>query len=157
VTTLAEEDEHVIYAAHREMAETEGESVTYTVAGVLELDTSPHTIRYDAGWAEGDAALVKWTATRVLGAMHTLVEALTEPASAEEGAGGTTSSVTAGTVDGAWRVVRWSRSSSRLETAGCGTSRSPHPQCPAYGPDLPQHHPHPCARTASRQQPRTFS
>jgi len=74
------------YVEHRGTKETEAESVAYVVAGTLGLDTTGYSIGYVAGWSQGDAALIKSTAARVLSAAHTLADALTEQAEATEAA-----------------------------------------------------------------------
>lgn len=68
------------YVEHRGVKETEAESVAYVVAGLLGLDTAAYSIGYVAGWSEGDSEVIKATAARVLRAVHTLADALTEPA-----------------------------------------------------------------------------
>jgi antirestriction protein ArdC len=82
VTLGHTETDHGDYAAHRGVMETEAESVAYVLAGLLGLDTSAYSIGYIAGWADADVELIRSTATRVLGAVHTLAQALfgeTEP------------------------------------------------------------------------------
>jgi antirestriction protein ArdC len=83
--TLIHETAHVIlghtddlpgYAEHRGIYETEAESVAYVVAGLVGFDTSAYSIGYIAGWADGDAELVKSTAARVLAAAHRIAAAL---------------------------------------------------------------------------------
>jgi hypothetical protein len=69
------ETDHAEYAAHRGVLETEARSVAYVLAGLLGLDSSAYSIGYIAGWAEVDVELIRSTATRVLGAVHTLAQA----------------------------------------------------------------------------------
>jgi hypothetical protein len=70
------ETDHAEFRAHRGVMETEAESVAYVLAGLLGLDTSAYSIGYIAGWADADVDLIRSTATRVLGAVHTLAQAL---------------------------------------------------------------------------------
>lgn len=65
------------YAQHRGVCETEAESVTYVVAGLLGLDTSAYSIGYVAGWSDADSELIRSTAANVLRAVHTIADALT--------------------------------------------------------------------------------
>ena len=68
------------YAAHRGAWEVAAESVAYVLGGMLDLDTTPTSIRYVAGWTdgpEGDDAL-RSTAAGVLKAVHTLYEAMSD-------------------------------------------------------------------------------
>lgn len=83
--TLIHETAHVIlghtedlveYLEHRGLMETEAESVAYVVAGLVGFDTSAYSVGYIAGWSEGDADLIKSTATRVLRAAHQIAEIL---------------------------------------------------------------------------------
>ncbi|MCU1416123.1 MAG: hypothetical protein JWP32_297 [Schumannella sp.] len=83
--TLIHETAHVIlghtedlaqYLEHRGLMETEAESVAYVVAGMVGFDTSAYSVGYIAGWSEGDADLIKSTATRVLRAAHQIAEIL---------------------------------------------------------------------------------
>lgn len=68
------------YIAHRGLAETEAESVAYTVAGILGLDTADYTVGYIASWSQGDTSTIKATAARVLQTVHQLTDALTSTA-----------------------------------------------------------------------------
>ena len=82
---LHADDDPGEYVEHRGVKETEAESVAYVVAGILGLDTSAYSVGYVAGWSDCDAETIKATAARVLGAVHTLADALTidpEPATA---------------------------------------------------------------------------
>lgn len=54
------------YVAHRGRAETEAESVAYIVCGALGLDTEQYSAPYVATWAEGDMALVRASADRIV-------------------------------------------------------------------------------------------
>ncbi len=90
--TLIHETAHVVlghtddlpgYAEHRGIYETEAESVAYVVAGLVGFDTSAYSIGYIAGWADGDAELVKSTAARVLAAAHRIAAALDPQEDAE--------------------------------------------------------------------------
>ncbi|TAM67825.1 MAG: DUF1738 domain-containing protein [Microbacteriaceae bacterium] len=83
--TLIHETAHVVlghtedlaeYLEHRGLMETEAESVAYVVAGLVGFDTSAYSVGYIAGWSEGDADLIKSTATRVLRAAHQIAEIL---------------------------------------------------------------------------------
>ena len=65
------------YRAHRGRMETEAESVAYVVAGLLGFDTSAYSVGYIAGWANGNADLVRETAARVLSAAHTIADVFT--------------------------------------------------------------------------------
>lgn len=78
------DDDFSEYVAHRGRYEVEAESVAYVLAGLLGLDSSAYSVGYVAGWAEGDAEVIRETAARVLAAVHTLAEALTEDAAAQE-------------------------------------------------------------------------
>ena len=64
------------YVEHRGLKETEAESVAYVVAGILGLDTSAYSVGYIAGWTDGDTALIKTTAERVLRVSHQIAEIL---------------------------------------------------------------------------------
>ncbi|MGD7708112.1 ArdC-like ssDNA-binding domain-containing protein [Microlunatus sp. Y2014] len=75
---LHADEDPVEYIAHRGIKETEAESVAYVVAGILGLDTAIYSVGYVAGWADADTELIKATAGRVLGAAHTLADALLE-------------------------------------------------------------------------------
>ncbi|MFJ8896649.1 ArdC-like ssDNA-binding domain-containing protein [Leifsonia sp. NPDC102414] len=74
---LGHVDDLAEYAQHRGRMETEAESVAYIVAGLLGFDTSSYSVGYIAGWADGDAALVRETAARVLAAAHQIANAIT--------------------------------------------------------------------------------
>ncbi|WP_258071859.1 ImmA/IrrE family metallo-endopeptidase [Clavibacter michiganensis] len=83
--TLIHETAHVVlghtddlrgYAERRGIYGTEAESVAYVVAGLVGFDTSAYSIGYIAGWADGDAELVKSTVARVLAAAHRIAAAL---------------------------------------------------------------------------------
>jgi hypothetical protein len=76
VTLGHTEADHAEYATHRGVWETEAESVAHVLAGLLGLDTSEYSIGYIAGWADADVELIRSTATCVLGAVHTLTDAL---------------------------------------------------------------------------------
>ena len=76
---LHAEEDHAEYVAHRGVKECEAESVAYVVAGIFGLDTAAYSVGYVTGWTGGDAETIKETAANVLGAAHTLAEAL-EPA-----------------------------------------------------------------------------
>ncbi|ROQ30862.1 uncharacterized protein DUF1738 [Frondihabitans sp. PhB188] len=65
------------YAAHRGLMETEAESVAYVVAGLAGFDTAAYSVGYIAGWADGDADLIKSTAARVLHTAHQIAGILT--------------------------------------------------------------------------------
>lgn len=67
------------YHQHRGIYETEAESVAYITAGVLGLDTSANSIGYIAQWTGGDVQTVKVTAARVLTAVRTILDGITEP------------------------------------------------------------------------------
>lgn len=70
-------DDYAEYIAHRGRYEVEAESVAYVVAGMLGLDSSNYSTGYVATWAErSEADVIKETASRVLAAVHALVEAL---------------------------------------------------------------------------------
>ncbi|PYF96383.1 Antirestriction protein ArdC [Georgenia satyanarayanai] len=79
------ETPHSDYLTHRGVMECEAESVAYVLAGLLGLDTSAYSIGYIATWSDPDADThavgedIHATASRVLGAVHTLADAL-EPA-----------------------------------------------------------------------------
>lgn len=75
---LHAEDTDADALKHRGIGEVEAESVAYVVAGLLGLDTSTYSIGYVASWADADVALIRSTATRVLDAVNTLVDALVE-------------------------------------------------------------------------------
>jgi len=60
------------YIKHRGVKETEAESVAYVVAGLAGLDTSAYSVGYVAGWANGDATLIRTTAENVMRAVHVL-------------------------------------------------------------------------------------
>ena len=72
--------------SHRGTAEVEAESVAYVTAGLLGMDTTAYSVGYVAGWAKGDLDVIRATAVRVLGAVHTIADALTgtEDADADE-------------------------------------------------------------------------
>jgi antirestriction protein ArdC len=85
--TLLHETGHVLLHAeheaservgHRGVWETEAESVAYVVAGLLGMDTTAYSIGYVATWSQGDVAVIKDTAARVLKTAHTIADALTE-------------------------------------------------------------------------------
>jgi antirestriction protein ArdC len=65
------------YAEHRGLMETEAESVAYVVAGLVGFDTAAYSVGYIAGWADGDADLIKSTAARVLHTAHQIAGILT--------------------------------------------------------------------------------
>jgi hypothetical protein len=67
---LGHTDDLAEYLEHRGLMETEAESVAYVVAGLVGFDTSAYSVGYIAGWSDGDADLIKSTATRVLRAAH---------------------------------------------------------------------------------------
>ena len=73
---LHADNERVNYIEHRGLCETEAESVAYVLAGMCGLDTSDYSIGYVAGWAKGDAAMVKSTASNVMRAVAILSPAL---------------------------------------------------------------------------------
>lgn len=75
---LHAEQDRAEYVQHRGIAETEAESVAYVTAGLLGLDTSAYSLGYVASWSHGSADLIKDTAARVLRAVHTLTDAITE-------------------------------------------------------------------------------
>ncbi|WP_295122444.1 ArdC-like ssDNA-binding domain-containing protein [uncultured Leifsonia sp.] len=75
--TLGHVDDADEYRAHRGRMETEAESVAYVVAGMLGFDTSAYSIGYIAGWADGNADVVRATAARVLAAAHTIADVFT--------------------------------------------------------------------------------
>jgi hypothetical protein len=58
------------YVEHREVRETEAESVAYVVAGLAGLDTSAYSVGYVAGWAKGDASMIRAAAENVMRAVH---------------------------------------------------------------------------------------
>jgi antirestriction protein ArdC len=60
------------YVEHRGVKETEAESVAYVVAGLAGLDTSAYSVGYVAGWAKGDAAVIRAAAENVMRAVHVL-------------------------------------------------------------------------------------
>lgn len=68
------------YHQHRGIYETEAEAVAYVTAGVLGLDSASNSIGYIATWTEGETALVKITAERVLRTVRTILDGVTEPA-----------------------------------------------------------------------------
>lgn len=77
------------YVEHRGRHEVEAESVAYVLAGMLGLDSAAYSVGYIAGWAGGEAEVIKDTASRVLSAVHTLAEALhidDEPEAVEQDA-----------------------------------------------------------------------
>lgn len=67
-----------VVIAHRGICEVEAESVAYVAAGLLGLDTADYSVGYVAGWGDGDIEAIEATAKRVLSAVHTLADALTE-------------------------------------------------------------------------------
>lgn len=75
---LHAEEDPAEYVEHRGIKETEAESVAYVLAGILGLDTSTYSIGYVAGWSHCEAETIKGTAARVLHAVRTLGEAITE-------------------------------------------------------------------------------
>lgn len=75
---LHAEEDPADYVEHRGIKETEAESVAYVLAGILGLDTSTYSIGYVAGWSRCEAETIKGTASRVLRAVRTLGEAITE-------------------------------------------------------------------------------
>jgi hypothetical protein len=60
------------YVEHRGVKETEAESVAYVVAGLAGLDTSAYSVGYIAGWAKGDASMIRAAAENVMQAVHVL-------------------------------------------------------------------------------------
>lgn len=78
------DDDFSEYVAHRGRYEVEAESVAYVLAGLLGLDSSGYSVGYVAGWAQGEAEVIRETAARVLGGVHTLAEALTEDEAQEQ-------------------------------------------------------------------------
>lgn len=75
---LHAEQDPAEYVEHRGIAETEAESVAYVTAGLLGLNTSAYSIGYVAGWSLASPDALKDTAARVLQAVHTLADAITE-------------------------------------------------------------------------------
>ena len=67
---LHADDEPGEYAAHRGIKETEAESFAYVTAGLLGLDTAAYSVGYVAGWADGDAAVIRVAAAAVLRTVH---------------------------------------------------------------------------------------
>ena len=67
---LGHTDDLTEYAEHRGLMETEAESVSYVVAGLVGFDTAPYSVGYVAGWSDADADLIRSTAARVLTAVH---------------------------------------------------------------------------------------
>lgn len=64
------------YQEHRGVYETEAESVAYSVAGALGMDTSNYSIGYVAGWSKADRELIEGTAANVMRAVKILLDAL---------------------------------------------------------------------------------
>lgn len=83
---LHADDEPGEYVEHRGIKETEAESVSYIVAGILGLDTSDYSVGYVAGWSNCEAETIKATAANVLRTAHALADALTETDETEEAA-----------------------------------------------------------------------
>jgi hypothetical protein len=93
-STLLHEAAHALlhadnadYRAHRGIAETEAESITYVVAGLFGLDTSRYSVGYVAGWSGCDDDVIAATAARVLDTSRTLFAALTGDDTDSDGQG----------------------------------------------------------------------
>jgi hypothetical protein len=61
-----------VYVEHRGVKEPEAESVAYVVAGLAGPDTSAYSVGYVAGWAKGDASVIRAAAENVMRAVHVL-------------------------------------------------------------------------------------
>lgn len=63
-------------AGCRAQAEVEAESIAYVVTSAAGMPTEDYSVPYVAGWAGGDAELVRASATRVLTAARGIVHDL---------------------------------------------------------------------------------
>jgi len=61
---------------HPRVAEVEAESVAYMVCAEAGLDSAGYSVRYAAGWANGDVALIRATAERVIRTARSITDAL---------------------------------------------------------------------------------
>ena len=60
----------------RGVAEVEAESVAYMVSAEAGLDSAGYSVRYAAGWANGDVAVIRATAERVIRTARSITDAL---------------------------------------------------------------------------------
>ncbi len=60
----------------RDLAEVEAESVAFIVCHAAGMTTGDYSLPYVARWSGGDPALVRTTAERVIGASHTILDAI---------------------------------------------------------------------------------
>jgi antirestriction protein ArdC len=80
--TLTHELAHVLLhdasrvRAGRDLAEVEAESVAYIVCHVAGVETGGYSFPYIAHWSDGDAAIIRATAERVVSAARQVLDAL---------------------------------------------------------------------------------
>lgn len=82
---LGHTDDMAEYGMHRGRMECEAESVAYVVADSEGLDTMAYSAPYLGSWAEGDAAMVKQTAEKVLKAARAIMQGIEVTDEEEDG------------------------------------------------------------------------